>query len=556
MITVTALVVPAAAAAPVSPAATSERVLFASANGQLTAFRYSTEQVLPAGTGTHMVSLAPDGRLLASAGSGVGSDVRYLRPGGAATILVNEVEWGFTTPSWAAGSNEFSYQAKKTGSEGTGTSLHIADVIENRTITVTDIEPVSDKHWGHIGSSFAPSGRRLASVDDWTTDTGPSYHLSIYDLASGSRQTLVETSSSPGFMSQPSWSPSGGSIAYIQGSSIRTINPATGAVTVLYEEQASQVISAPQWSPDGTRLAYTYTTTGAPFSTGLAIAVVDLNGNRSVVVPNASLRTRSFVWTGTDTIAFADDRTVSQVALGGQMRTLFQASASVDSLTYGPDTDQGWLPLVAAARPIDAACPRGSVTSAGFVDVGPTSTHGRAIDCVAWWNVAQGTSTSTYAPAASVTRGQMATFIARTITRSGGTLPADPPDAFGDVDGGTHALAVNQLAAVGVVGGTGNGNYSPNRPVTRAQMATFIANAYKYRVNAELPPARGDYFLDDQGNTHEKRINQVAEAGLAGGTGENQYSPAGDVRRDQMASFIARLLDLLVEDVNAALPAA
>jgi hypothetical protein len=75
-------------------------------------------------------------------------------------------------------------------------------------------------------------------------------------------------------------------------------------------------------------------------------------------------------------------------------------------------------------------------------------------------------------------------------------------------------------------------------------MATFLVNAYQYRSGRTIT-ARGDYFGDDRGNTHEAAINKSAEAGFTGGRGSG-YEPAAPVLRDQMASFLARVLDLHV----------
>jgi hypothetical protein len=56
-----------------------------------------------------------------------------------------------------------------------------------------------------------------------------------------------------------------------------------------------------------------------------------------------------------------------------------------------------------------------------------------------------------------------------------------------------------------------------------------------------------DYFADDSGNTHELSINQLTEALVAGGSADGRYKPGAPVRRDQMASFLARSLSAAVE---------
>jgi hypothetical protein len=202
--------------------------------------------------------------------------------------------------------------------------------------------------------------------------------------------------------------------------------------------------------------------------------------------------------------------------------------------------------IPSAARAIDAACPTDRVPANPFVDVRPGSTHERAISCLVWWKVASGRSATSYAPGHGVTRDAMATFIARAIlTVKPGSLPDDPTDAFADDNSSVHQKAINQLAAVGVIGGTGNGNYSPAAVVSRGQMARFLANAAEQVLGQPLPTDR-DFFSDDNGSLFGANINRVAQAGITGGRSDGTYNAAGPVLRDQMGSFLARTLDLFV----------
>jgi hypothetical protein len=140
-----------------------------------------------------------------------------------------------------------------------------------------------------------------------------------------------------------------------------------------------------------------------------------------------------------------------------------------------------------------------------------------------------------YCPSAPVTRQQMASFLARMLH-----LPASATDYFDDDSGSVHQAAINSIAAAGITLGcdaTGQ-HYCPTAQVTRAQMASFLARAL------DLNPAVINYFTDDEGNTHEANINRVALAGITLGcdlTGK-LYCPNASVTRGQMASFLARSL--------------
>jgi hypothetical protein len=207
------------------------------------------------------------------------------------------------------------------------------------------------------------------------------------------------------------------------------------------------------------------------------------------------------------------------------------------------------------ARPSDDSCPASGVPEDGFADVLDTSPHEPFVDCVVWWGVAAGRSPGVYDPTTPVTRAQMATFLARVLAVSNVALPQGAPNAFTDDEGSPHEAAIDQLAALELVGGTGPGTFSPEVAVRRDQMATFLVRVAELLAGT-LGPASGDRFGDDDTSAHEASVELAAELGLVAGTGAGVYAPDRSVRRDQMASFLARTLDLLTEAGVTTLPAA
>jgi hypothetical protein len=126
----------------------------------------------------------------------------------------------------------------------------------------------------------------------------------------------------------------------------------------------------------------------------------------------------------------------------------------------------------------------------------------------------------------------MASFLKRMFA-----LPATATDYFTDDETSIHEADINRLAAAGITAGCSATTFCPKDPVTRAQMASFIARA------AELTVGTGrNYFNDDNGNTHEANIDRAAAAGIASGCGTYRYCPAGTVTRGQMAAFLHRIV--------------
>jgi glucose/arabinose dehydrogenase len=154
------------------------------------------------------------------------------------------------------------------------------------------------------------------------------------------------------------------------------------------------------------------------------------------------------------------------------------------------------------------------------------------IDHIHWLfyaGITGGCGGTRFCPTDAVTRGQMASFLARVLD-----LPAATTDHFDDDDGKTHEADINRLAEAGITGGCGERRFCATRVVTRAQMAAFIARA------RSLPPATTDHFDDDDGTTHEADINRLAEAGITGGCAVRRYCPTAAVTREQMATFLRR----------------
>lgn len=173
----------------------------------------------------------------------------------------------------------------------------------------------------------------------------------------------------------------------------------------------------------------------------------------------------------------------------------------------------------------------GLAAGGAFADSGADRVYSDDVRTMLQLGITNGTSPSTYSPAECVNRGQMAAFLVRTLG-----LPPSDVDAFDDDDGTTHEGAIDALAAAGVSHGTSATTFAPQACVTRGQMAMFIARGFS------VPASSVDAFGDDDGTTAEAAIDAVAAAGITTGTGPNSFSPREPVTRGQMASFIARSL--------------
>jgi minor extracellular serine protease Vpr len=148
----------------------------------------------------------------------------------------------------------------------------------------------------------------------------------------------------------------------------------------------------------------------------------------------------------------------------------------------------------------------------------------------AWENgITVGCTSTLFCPDGLVTRGQMATFLARALD-----LPATSADFFTDDETNRHEQNINRVAEAGISFGCGGTNFCPNGLVTRAQMASFLSRGF------DLAATSTDYFTDDEGSRHEANINKIRAAGITFGCGPTTFCPNGIVTRGQMAAFLHR----------------
>jgi hypothetical protein len=92
-------------------------------------------------------------------------------------------------------------------------------------------------------------------------------------------------------------------------------------------------------------------------------------------------------------------------------------------------------------------------------------------------------------------------------------------DTFGDDDGSVHETDIEAIAAAGVTRGCNppsNDLFCPDRPTSRAEMATFLVRALG-ATGSVMPSDAPDAFADDETSVHESAINALAALGITRG---------------------------------------
>lgn len=411
------------------------------------------------------------------------------------------------------------------------------------------------QHWS-LRPAWSPDGRRLAFGEQWVG-------LHVLDLTSGDREQHEPPRCAPGAID---WSPSADRLAFtdvcdtsVPGADqhLYTFSLGDGVFRQLTgdaERAVGMVDSGPDWSPDGRRIVFTRDwparRDGRPEvriieADGTGERLVAAHERDSLLAPQWSPDGRQLAFSRTHRDAGEQDNAVSVWRMNADGTGMTQVTTPPGPVEH---TVVDWRILPTSTV---SACPPDEVPDAGFGDV--SGAHAAAVDCAVWHGLAQGRDADTYAPAAPVRRDQIASFLARLLDRAGTELPDPTDQGFTDIDGNRHADAINQLAQLGIVNGTSATTYAPAASMTRAQMAALLVRTYEHATSTTLPRAL-DEFDDDNGTTHEAAIDKAANAGFAAGTTLSSYQPGGDVRRDQMATFLARVSNRLVTHGRMTLP--
>ena len=175
--------------------------------------------------------------------------------------------------------------------------------------------------------------------------------------------------------------------------------------------------------------------------------------------------------------------------------------------------------------------------SGGFDDVSEDAYYWLPVTTLAGRGVFVGTLCDDgFCPQEPIDRKTIAVWVVRVL--DGRDPPAVSEARFDDVDAASfYAPFVERLAELGVTTGCGDGSgFCPDRTVTRAQMAVFLARAFSL-------PAGADPMFSDvaDGAWYASDVAKLAASGITTGCGDGtRFCPGHDTTRAQMAVFISR----------------
>ena len=187
------------------------------------------------------------------------------------------------------------------------------------------------------------------------------------------------------------------------------------------------------------------------------------------------------------------------------------------------------------------------VSSSIFTDVPCDYWAAAEIGACYFAGIVTGYGGDLYQPTWSVSRDQMAVYIARAIADGEEYVPTGPATAsFPDVPTDHWAFKhVEYAVDQNVVAGYLDELYHPDWTLARDQMAVFLARAMA-GDDASVPPGPSTATFPDVPTDHWafKYVEHIVDKGVASGYDDDNYHPEYPCSRDQMAVFIARAFDL------------
>ena len=194
----------------------------------------------------------------------------------------------------------------------------------------------------------------------------------------------------------------------------------------------------------------------------------------------------------------------------------------------------------------DGTQPTGRFSAAAeFIDADWFDDHYAAINALASQGALDGTQCgpAEFCHDESISRGHMAVWLVRYF--DGGDPDGMDEPRFADIDGGQWwAPHVERLAQLGITNGCKTDRFCGDQPVTRAQMASFLARG----LGLEPVESTG---LDDLGdNVHAADIDRVVAAGIVEECSPGRFCPDESVTRGQAASLLDRARNWLPADFD------
>lgn len=162
--------------------------------------------------------------------------------------------------------------------------------------------------------------------------------------------------------------------------------------------------------------------------------------------------------------------------------------------------------------------------------------------------IVKGMTDTTFNPDKNITRAEFAALLIRAL---GLAQDAEAAGNFADVDGAAWYVGfVGAATKFGIVNGTGDNSFAPDREITRAEMAVMVSRALRMVQGAA--DAQGDAAVLARFKDAESLqawatapVSELVGLGIMNGVAEDTFAPSASATRAQAAVILLRTIRVL-----------
>ncbi|PYE47770.1 S-layer family protein, partial [Paenibacillus barcinonensis] len=169
-----------------------------------------------------------------------------------------------------------------------------------------------------------------------------------------------------------------------------------------------------------------------------------------------------------------------------------------------------------------------------FPDVSQSNWSSSGIEVARQIGIIQGRTDGKFHGNDLITRAEFIMMVAKSLKLD---MTQVRDTTFDDTQDHWAEKAIAALEGVGVIHGSGEHKFRPNQPITRAEIAAVLA-----RLLVWDEPSAATRFTDTTDSWARSVIDQMAEAGIIRGTGNDRFSPDASATREQATVMILRML--------------
>ena len=162
-----------------------------------------------------------------------------------------------------------------------------------------------------------------------------------------------------------------------------------------------------------------------------------------------------------------------------------------------------------------------------------------------------GTENGQFSPNMSITRRTLVTALGRLANVN---IASYTKSSFTDVKADDPGMGYAEWAAKNnIMKGIGNGQFAPDSPITREEIANILYN-YAKATNYTLPTIRKSVIFADNSsisNSCKNSVKAMQQVGILMGEDNNKLNPKAKATRAEASAMLHRYLNLTIDRATA-----